>query len=64
MLVYICQSNFPIHLTSFSSWYASVCSPYLRLCFSFVNRIIYTIFLREGNGNPVQYFCLENPMDK
>ena len=18
---------------------------------------------REGNGNPIQYFCLENPMD-
>ena len=21
------------------------------------------IFPREGNGNPLQYFCLENPMD-
>ena len=20
-------------------------------------------FLREGNGTPLQYFCLENPMD-
>ena len=19
---------------------------------------------REGNGNPLQYFCLENPMDR
>ena len=22
-----------------------------------------SIFLREGNGNPLQYSCLENPMD-
>ena len=22
------------------------------------------ISLAEGNGNPLQYFCLENPMDK
>jgi len=21
-------------------------------------------FSREGNGNPLQYSCLENPMDK
>ena len=21
-------------------------------------------FLREGNGTPLQYFCLENPMDR
>ena len=21
------------------------------------------IFVREGNGTPLQYFCLENPMD-
>ena len=20
-------------------------------------------FIGEGNGNPLQYFCLENPMD-
>ena len=23
-----------------------------------------SIFLEEGNGNPVQYSCLENPMDR
>ena len=21
-------------------------------------------YSREGNGNPFQYFCLENPMDR
>ena len=24
---------------------------------------MYTVLDREGNGNPLQYFCLENPMD-
>ena len=24
----------------------------------------YTIFIGEGNGNPLQYSCLENSMDK
>ena len=26
-------------------------------------KVIYVLRFREGNGNPVQYFCLENPMD-
>ena len=29
--------------------------------------VIFTIFLTsygEGNGNPLQYSCLENPMDR
>ena len=26
--------------------------------------INYTMFLGEGNGNPLQYSCLENSMDK
>ena len=42
----------------------------LSLCFCFVNKFI-SIFLyitymkktREGNGTPLQYSCLENPMD-
>ena len=25
--------------------------------------LIATVFLREGNGNPLQYSCLENPRD-
>ena len=25
--------------------------------------IAHIIQSREGNGNPLQYFCLENPMD-
>ena len=26
--------------------------------------IRYMLFLREGNGTPLQYSCLENPMDR
>ena len=26
-------------------------------------RSCFTIILREGNGTPLQYSCLENPMD-
>ena len=26
-------------------------------------RVIYSQFIREGNGTPFQYSCLENPMD-
>ena len=22
------------------------------------------VFLEEGNGTPLQYYCLENPMDR
>ena len=29
---------------------------------NFKNKIIY-IYIGEGNGNPLQYSCLENPMD-
>ena len=65
LIVYICQSQSPslsyplpqfvsIHLFSMS-----ICFIY----FCFENKIIYTIFLREGNGTPLQYSCLENPMD-
>jgi len=28
-----------------------------------VSRILYTLSHREGNGTPLQYSCLENPMD-
>ena len=27
-------------------------------------RKMVTMALREGNGNPLQYSCLENPMDR
>ena len=29
----------------------------------FIYSSLYLLFLREGNGTPVQYSCLENPMD-
>ena len=25
--------------------------------------LVYNGFIGEGNGTPLQYFCLENPMD-
>ena len=31
--------------------------------FGSVNKTEVDVFLREGNGNPLQYSCLENPMD-
>jgi len=30
--------------------------------FGIVNKAEVDVFLREGNGNPLQYSCLENPM--
>jgi len=27
------------------------------------NRTQYYLIFGEGNGNPLQYFCLENPVD-
>ena len=32
--------------------------------FGIVNQAEVDVFLREGNGNPLQYSCLENPMDR
>ena len=30
----------------------------------FINIYYFTVYYREGNGNPLQYSCLENPMDR
>ena len=62
--MYICQipvSQFILHPFPLLDPY--ICSLCLCLYFCFENKIIYTIFLREGNGTPLQYSCLENPMD-
>ena len=32
-----------------------------KIVFSFV--LEYSCFIGEGNGTPLQYSCLENPMD-
>ena len=34
------------------------------ICSSVYSVIINSHHLREGNGNPLQYACLENPMDR
>ena len=59
-------NNLPIHPTPrFPPWYPSSCSLYLCLQSCFANKFFYTIFLPgEGNGNPLQCSCLENPMDR
>ena len=31
--------------------------------FGIVDKAEVDVFLGEGNGNPLQYSCLENPMD-
>ena len=32
--------------------------------FGIVNKAEIDVFLGEGNGTPLQYSCLENPMDR
>ena len=32
--------------------------------FCVVNKAEVDVFHREGNGNPLQYSCLENPIDR
>ena len=37
----------------------------ILLCYSFTTDLfIPKKYIREGNGNPLQYSCLENPMDR
>jgi len=33
------------------------------LCF-YLNKSLIALIIREGNGTPLQYFCLKNPMDR
>ena len=41
---------------------ADPCSSMLSILHSF--SWLYNISFGEGNGNPLQYSCLENPMDR
>ena len=36
---------------------------YTRLCYIYYIMLYYNYPIGEGNGNPLQYSCLENPMD-
>ena len=36
----------------------------VRLFFQFSNYAILPLFMKKANGNPLQYSCLENPMDR
>ena len=37
---------------------------WLAIAFSDINTTYYIFTIGEGNGNPLQYSCLENPMDR
>ena len=39
-------------------WRRYSCHPPLRI------KVYLALYFREGNGNPLQYCCLENPMDR
>ena len=38
---------------------------YIHICITYIYRYL-SIYLskKKGNGNPLQYSCLENPMDR
>ena len=65
------ESDICIHITSlswisfpFRSPQCRVEFPVLYSRFSLVIYFIYSsVYIREGNGTPLQYSCLENPMD-
>ena len=63
-IVFMCQFQSPnsSHHYPFPP-YPCICPLCLYLYFCFPNKIIYTIFLREGNGTPLQYSCLANPIN-
>ena len=42
--------------------YMHVCSLYKILLQNYIG--VCSSFIREGNGNPLQYSCLENPVDR
>ena len=47
-------------------WDVCVCAKSLQLCLTLGNHMNYSLLVssvREGNGTPLQYSCLENPMD-
>ena len=63
-MVCMCQSQPPFASHSLlPHWGPYMCSLCLRLYICFANKTIYTTFLGEGNGTPLQHSCLENPMD-
>ena len=69
-----CYFQLPTYMKSqdrfnVSFWFCSAQSleSSLNLLFQIKMMVIFTIFLTsygEGNGNPLQYSCLENPMDR
>ena len=48
-------------------WLVLICTLYIKLFVLLYNKTQFVLFTilwpTEGNGNPLQYACLENPMD-
>ena len=56
--------NFQQFESDISWWFFSYSFTYLTfIYFFFLSPVCLTLF-GEGNGNPLQYSCLENPMDR
>ena len=50
-------------MTSVFSWQNSVSLCLIHSVLQGQIRLLLQVFLGEGNGTPLQYSCLENPMD-
>ena len=57
----IIPSTPPLKVISMSEM--SICFHYLVTCLLFMFISMLYLFFGEGNGTPLQYSCLENPMD-
>ena len=56
--VYIC-----IHMYMYTYVYICICIHMYTYVYVYICIHMYTYVYGEGNGTPLQYSCLENPMD-
>ena len=60
------QSNFHIHITTFHTTGKTIALTrwiFVGKAMSLLLNMLSRLVIGEGNGNPLQYSCLENPMD-